>query len=150
MQQAAGSTDAAQVHVMVVDDEPDIVAEISDFLGYQRIGVTAACSAEHALGLFSVLPAGSVTVVLTDLTMPGGDGLSLASAILNATPSQVAPAVIVMTGLRGGVPLDTARGFGVFEVIAKPVKLSVLGELVRRAHAAAMQRRRALNGSQAG
>jgi DNA-binding response OmpR family regulator len=149
-QQTAASPDAEQVHVMVVDDEPDILAEISDFLSRERMGVTTARSAEQAIGMFSALPSGIVTVVLTDLTMPGGGGLSLANAIRDSTPSKVAPAVIVMTGRRSDVPEDVARDHGVFEVIAKPLNLSALGALIRKAHAAALERRGALGGSQAG
>jgi len=142
LQQSPVVPDAERVHVMIVDDEPDIVEEISDFFSGQRIGVTTASSAEHAIGLFNALPSGIVTVVLTDLTMPGADGLSLASAIMNATSPRIAPAVIVMTGRSANVSEGAVRDCGVFEVIAKPLKLSVLSDLVRRAHAAAMERRR--------
>jgi len=142
LQQEPVAPDARQIHVMVVDDEPDIIDEIVEFLSGQRIGVTTAGSAENAMGLFSLLPSGIVTVVLTDLTMPGGDGLSLARAIMNAAAPRAAPAIILMTGRCAGVPEGAVRDCGVFEVIAKPLRLSVLGELIRSAHAATMQRRR--------
>jgi YesN/AraC family two-component response regulator len=68
------------VRLLVVDDERMIVEEIEEFLNGEQISITAAYSATEAKRVMSEFSPGTFTVILTDLLMPGINGLSLAVA----------------------------------------------------------------------
>ena len=62
-------------HVLVVDDEPDIVAIVRDYLADAGYRVSTARSGEEALRLLrSIVP----DLVVLDLGLPGIDGLDVA------------------------------------------------------------------------
>ena len=67
-------TDSDTPRILLVDDEPSIREPLSDYLAGQGFAVTAAASAAEAR---SVLRAQGVDLVVSDIMMPGEDGLSL-------------------------------------------------------------------------
>jgi DNA-binding NtrC family response regulator len=70
--------------VLVVDDEPAMLKVLSGFLSQEKIPCVTAPSAEQAL---RVLHAEDVAVIVTDLKMPGMDGLELLERALAVDPS---------------------------------------------------------------
>ena len=70
--------------VLVVDDEPSMVKVLSGFLAQEKIPCVTAPNAEGAL---RVLHAEDVGVIVTDLKMPGMDGLQLLERALAVDPS---------------------------------------------------------------
>lgn len=60
--------------LLLIDDEPSIREPLAEYLESQGFAVTAAASAAEAR---SVLRAQSVDLVISDIMMPGEDGLSL-------------------------------------------------------------------------
>jgi DNA-binding response OmpR family regulator len=67
-----------QPTVLVVEDEPDIVALLRDFLGVAGFGVLTAADADAAL---EALGAQRVDCVLLDVMLPGGSGFELCRRI---------------------------------------------------------------------
>jgi DNA-binding response OmpR family regulator len=67
-----------QQSVLVVEDEPDIVALLRDFLSVAGFGVATAGDADAALG---VLDAQRVDCVLVDVMLPGSSGFDLCRRI---------------------------------------------------------------------
>lgn len=67
-------TDSNSPRILLIDDEPSIREPLSEYLIAQGFAVTAAASAAEAR---SVLRAQSVDLVVSDIMMPGEDGLSL-------------------------------------------------------------------------
>jgi DNA-binding response OmpR family regulator len=67
-----------QPTVLVVEDEPDIVALLRDFLSVAGFGVATAGDAQAALG---VLDAQQVDCVLVDVMLPGSSGFDLCRRI---------------------------------------------------------------------
>jgi FixJ family two-component response regulator len=129
------------IRVLIVDDEPVIVDELLEFFADQDIAAIAAHDAGAALRLFQAAAAGEITVILTDVKMPGQDGLSFAQSILGTIAERDAVEVIVMTGHGSfGMAIDALRS-RVFDFLRKPVKLSDLTLSISRAHAAAISRR---------
>jgi len=129
------------INILIVDDEAQIIEEIAEY--FLNVGIFAATAmnvdaAIHALG---TLPPGSVTVVLTDIRMPGRDGLALAEYIRDSMTEASAIELVVMTGHGNfGVALNALRAH-VFDFINKPAKMSELLSAVRQAHRAAVARR---------
>ena len=129
------------LQVMVVDDEAVIVDELMEFFGEEGIGAISAPDAGSSLRALREAPPGAITVILTDVKMPGQDGLSFAQSILSVIPERDAVEVIIMTGHGSfGMAIEALRS-RVFDFLRKPVKLSELGISVARAHAAAVARR---------
>lgn len=80
--------------ILVVDDEPDLRALLSDYLGMQGFSVGAAADVAELDALLAAAPA---DVIVLDVNMPGETGLQ-ALARLRAA------------GMRAGVILLTAAG----------------------------------------
>jgi len=82
------------MHILVIDDEPDI-REIAQF-ALERIGghaVTTASSAEAGIAIARV---GGIDVVLMDVMMPVMDGIS-AAAVLQSFPETADLPVVLLT-----------------------------------------------------
>ena len=115
--------------ILLVDDEPMIVAfakRALESLGYR---VTATGSSLEALALFRADPA-AVDLVVTDQTMPDMLGTELAKAIVDLNPQTP---VILCTGYSSKVSQESAEFFGVKEFAMKPLTMATLAVLVRKA-----------------
>jgi two-component system C4-dicarboxylate transport response regulator DctD len=113
--------------VLVVDDDADLRASTVQALEIAGAAVQDLSSAERALDYISY---GFPGVVLTDIRMPGMDGLTLMSRIHEI--DREIP-VILMTG-HGDVQLAVrAMREGAHDFIEKPFSASQMTELVARA-----------------
>jgi DNA-binding NtrC family response regulator len=114
--------------VLVADDDRSLRSLISAALQRQGHSVLLAASADEAIGI-STSPETSIDVLLTDLSMPGGSGISLATEIRAQRPDI---AVVLMSGWQVEEPVAGIPG-GEVEVLQKPFELSVLAAAVERA-----------------
>jgi len=113
--------------ILIVDDDSDIVRLISMRLQAASYQVETAASAEEALALFSV---SKPQLVVTDLRMPGMDGLALFDTLHRTDPGLP---VIILTA-HGSIPdaVEATRR-GVFGFLTKPFDSK---ELLRQVAAA--------------
>jgi two-component system response regulator AtoC len=100
--------------ILIVDDEEHIRKIMSIMLGKKGYACQAAASGEEALG---ILAKESFDAVLTDLNMPGLDGLGLLAKIKEKDPDQV---VIVVTAFATMETAILAMKAGAYDYIAKP------------------------------
>jgi signal transduction histidine kinase/CheY-like chemotaxis protein len=107
--------------VLLVDDDPRLVAVLSDMLRSEGHAVTTATNGEEALGLFD--PA-LHNVVITDLGMPRMNGWEVAERVKTRSPTT---AVFILTGWGESVSAHESSQF-VDRVIAKPVSAESLLE----------------------
>jgi DNA-binding NtrC family response regulator len=114
--------------VLVADDDRSLRSLISAALQRQGHSVLLAASADEAIRI-STFPETSIDVLLTDLSMPGGSGISLATEIRAQRPDI---AVVLMSGWQVEEPVAGIPG-GEVEVLQKPFELSVLAAAVERA-----------------
>ena len=117
----------AQARLLVVDDDPDLLRLLSIRLRASGYAVDAVESAESAL---SHMAAVSPDLVISDVRLPGRDGLALFDQIRRSHPGLP---VILLTA-HGSIPdaVDaTARG--VFDYLTKPFDSRVLLDKVARA-----------------
>ena len=113
--------------VLYVDDEPTLVFLITRALEKLGIASRGFADAQEALAAFQGEPQ-AFTLVLTDLTMPGGmSGLELAQAVLAIRPD--AP-VVIASGCIDPAEAHRAAAVGVRRVIQKPAKVPEMAKLV--------------------
>ena len=115
-------------HVLVVDDEPDIRALVTEILGDEGYGVDAADGAETARELRR---ARRPDVILLDVWMPGTDGITLLRE-WSGDQGLDAP-VIVMSGHGTIETAVEATRVGAYDFLEKPISLAKLVLTVGRA-----------------
>lgn len=120
-------TGAESSAILVVDDEPDILFFVVRALQCMAIDAAGAEDGEQALRLLAERPFGAM---LTDLNMPGIDGLELARRARRLQPEL---RVILGTGsLYPGLREQAVRA-GISEVIGKPFEVENIFRLLSKA-----------------
>ncbi len=114
--------------VLVVDDEAGIRETMSAFLVASGHAVCSAASVDAALAMVS---RGEFDVIVSDVVMPGRDGLELVAFVKQLAPEVK---VILITGLPSYESAAEAVRQGAFEYLTKPVSRA---SLVRAVEAAA-------------
>jgi putative two-component system response regulator len=114
--------------ILFVDDEPSVLDALRRALHRHRRDweLHFAQSADEALAL---VHSTRVDVVVTDVTMPGRDGLSLLSALRAECPTEIP--VIILTGLDDIDLKRRALELGAIDLLNKPI---VPEDLVARLH----------------
>ena len=110
-------TDSDMPRILLIDDEPSIREPLSEYLEAQGFAVTDAANAAEAR---SVLRAQSVDLVVSDIMMPGEDGLTLCRN-LRAAGGPPANTPILMLTARGD-DMDRILGLemGADDYLTKP------------------------------
>lgn len=113
--------------ILVVDDEPDTCANLSDILTDLGFRVDVACDGLNALELVRKRP---YDVALLDLKMPGMDGLELYRRIKALRAGTVA---MIVTAYATDATAQAALDAGAWRIIAKPIEPRQLLQLVEEA-----------------
>jgi two-component system response regulator PilR (NtrC family) len=116
-----------KVTALIVDDEPDICELLEITLGRMNLHTVSAGDLSTAKKL---LQEEKVSLCLTDMQLPDGNGLSLVQHIQNTCP-HVPVAVITAFGSMDAA--ITALKAGAFDFVSKPVNLEQLRGLVETA-----------------
>lgn len=128
----AGSA-TAKARVIVVDDEPSIIGLVTRALIAEGVVITVCSDGHVALAEIEARPP---DLLITDVFMPGGDGLELLGEVCKLHPDM---AILVMTGgpmLSGSAReritrdvSDVAKSLGAAHVIQKPFKVEALAAM---------------------
>jgi len=111
--------------VLVVDDDPGVRFALTEVLRDRGYGVRSASSGAQALGLLD-----GVDVVVTDLSMPGMDGLELVSRIAACAP---ALPVILLTAHCSESLIRIASSQGACGCVSKPFDIDEIACVIERA-----------------
>lgn len=114
-------------HVLIVDDDEEMVSFLAEGLGRRGFAVRSAVSAAEALG---VLKGESADAVVTDLNMPGVSGTQLCESIAAQWPDTP---VLVLTGFGSLETAVAAIRAGAYDFITKPVEIDVVELALERA-----------------
>lgn len=112
---------ADKINILVVDDDPyllDLLIETLTTIGYDAHGVT------DAAGALEYLKTNSVRLVITDVKMPGMNGIELARAIKEEYADLP---VIFITGVFSSSILQKVEADG---FLAKPFRISQIEEMI--------------------
>ena len=119
--------------VLVVDDEPDVVEAYMTFLKNCGFRPVYEASGPAALAYLAqqqtARPEDRVRAIMTDLVMPGMDGLHLTKALHARWPDLP---VLLMTGRSDRLSQEMKSAAGLAGVISKPVEPQVIANELRR------------------
>lgn len=106
--------------ILIADDEPEIREFLKDELEFEGAVVFEANNGTEAI---QIAKAENVEVLISDIRMPGGDGIQLLKDV-KAINVHI-PVVLFMTGF-SDLPIDAAYQLGADAIFAKPFEVSEL------------------------
>jgi diguanylate cyclase (GGDEF)-like protein len=106
-------------HILIVDDDLSIRDAMQEFIETSGYEASVASSAEEAL---DVLSGNTLEVVITDIMLPGMNGLELTDRIKSSHEIDV----IVMTGYSTEYSYEEAINKGASDFVFKPVRFEEL------------------------
>jgi DNA-binding NtrC family response regulator len=119
------------MHVLIVDDEPQVAEILAKSLTREGHRATVAHSGEEALRL---LEPTDPDALFLDVSMPGMNGLDVMAQVRRLRP---ALAVVVITGHATADEIEDVKRMGAVDVIQKPSALTHYHEAIERLHARA-------------
>jgi DNA-binding NtrC family response regulator len=127
--------DTTANQILIVDDEPEMCALLSDILKDEGYDVETATSGEQALARMGER---DFAVVITDLNMKGMPGMTLLKHIKQRHPDTN---VIIMTGFGSIESAIEAMKQGAYDYVTKPVKSDEIALTTQKAVREASLRR---------
>lgn len=116
-----------KISILVVDDEDSVRDSLSNW--FSEDGFRVEC-AENARKALSILETDVFDIILTDLKMPGMDGLELLQRIKTLNKDSI---IIVMTAFATVDTAVKALKEGAFDYVTKPFDPDDLSHLIRNA-----------------
>lgn len=113
--------------LLIVDDEAELKSALCETLADEGYETTGAASGAEGL---NALARQDFDVLLSDLMMPGMDGIQLLRKTLEADPNLV---VIIMTGQGTIASAVEAMKLGAFDYVLKPFNLQTMLPILGRA-----------------
>jgi DNA-binding NtrC family response regulator len=114
-------------HVLVVDDNARARQSMADVLSAAGHHVESCASAIEAL---KIVERGAFDVIITDLQMPGMDGLAFIRALAER---KIEAQIVMVTAFASVTSAVEAMRYGAFDYIEKPFDVEQLESLVARA-----------------
>jgi DNA-binding NtrC family response regulator len=116
-------------HLLHVDDEPTVTLSVRRILQKLGYSIDSFNCPNAALVHFCTAPH-RYRLVLTDLMMPGMNGLQFATAVTALRPGLP---VVLFSAFADGCIAEEVRRSGIRETLSKPAGLIPIAEVVRRA-----------------
>jgi DNA-binding NtrC family response regulator len=127
------------LHVLIVDDDPALLQALPETLRIRMSGVTVD-TADSALAALDRISARDYDAIVTDIKMPGMDGLTLLAEILGRRPDT--PTLMITGHGEYDLALRALRG-GAYDFIQKPIDRDRFVASLQRAIQAHTMNRRA-------
>ncbi|MFD0716105.1 response regulator [Paenibacillus sp. GCM10027626] len=121
--------------VLIVDDEQEIREGLQDMLGAMTVddvGIEVVGSVYDAIVALDFLEGSEANIIITDIRMPGIDGLGMAETIRHRYPSIQ---IIVLSGYGDFAYMQRALRLGTIDYLLKPVDEKELERALLRAAA---------------
>ena len=115
-----------QIHL--VDDSNTMLLSLEGMLGKAGFGITSSLSGEEAL---TKLKNNKPNLVITDLNMPGMDGITLVKEIKKLSSMRFVPILLLTTESQQS-KRDEARAAGATGWLVKPVKQDELIGVIKQ------------------
>ncbi|KUL26581.1 PAS domain S-box protein [Chlorobium limicola] len=122
-----GTATAGNGSILFVDDEKATIKMMTMMLSRLGYQICAFCSPREALERFRQRP-DHFDLVITDLTMPEMNGITLAAELHKTRPYLP---VILMTGYGKNLGYDTLNQSGICKLLKKPLKMTELSAAIK-------------------
>jgi DNA-binding response OmpR family regulator len=129
------------MRILAIDDDPPTLELVSSVLTANGFGCVTAPSGEQALALIAADP--DILLAISDINMPGMDGIALLGRINSQSAAGLAPRVIFLTAHARVDYAVAALRLGAIDFLTKPVRPQNLLGVVRNAWDAALRARAA-------
>src|SRR5215813_11473831 len=117
----------SEIKILIVEDVPDMADLYA--MSFRRRGIATALASSGYEALEAIRKDSSIRIVLTDLKMPGMDGVELLEEIKNYDPEIQ---VVIMTGY-GTIPNAVqALKRGATDYVTKPLNKAELVQAVEK------------------
>jgi DNA-binding NtrC family response regulator len=113
--------------ILVIDDSPEIVSLFSEY--FRGEGYEVDTAEDGAKGIASI-EGNFYDLILTDLKMPGIDGMEVLKYITEHSPDSIC---ILLTGYGTVKSAVEAIKLGAFDYLTKPVKMDEISVTIQRA-----------------
>jgi len=114
--------------VLVVDDEPEILELLVEYFRDKGFEVASTGDGRAAVAAIEREPA-RYRLILTDLQLPGADGLAVLRAAKRANPSCY---VVIITGYASLDSAIQAVRLGAYDYLTKPFSMGQIDVIVQR------------------
>src|SRR2546426_9771010 len=118
-----------QCCVLIVDDDPALLQALPEALRLRMNGLTVD-TADSAAAALDRIAVRDYDAIVTDIKMPGRDGLGLLSEIRTRRPDT--PTLLITGHGEHALAIDALRG-GAYDFIQKPIDRDYFVEALRRA-----------------
>src|SRR5213594_2674476 len=126
-----------QPRVLIVDDDAALLQALPETLRLRMCQVTVD-TADSAAAALDQIAARDYDAIITDIKMPGMDGVALLAEIRRRRPDTP---ILMITGHGHGLAIQTLRG-GAYDFVQKPIDRDYFVASLRRAiQAHALSRR---------
>ena len=127
MKKSDADMDPVKPHLLIVDDEAAVCRVIANY--FQKNGFKTS-TAGNAADAYSMLELEPYEAIISDVKMPGEDGISLLGRVSQSWPDIP---VILMTGhAQLEMAIDAIKN-GAFDFVQKPFDLGYMAKIVERA-----------------
>ncbi len=116
--------------ILLIDDEPDLLAAMAETLNSASHDVTPVSDGHLVLANYTGL---DFDLVVTDIIMPGVEGLEILKHLRRTNPNFKAIAISGGGRIEPSFHLRLAKQLGASETLKKPFRLKALVESVERA-----------------
>ncbi len=116
-----------QEHILLVDDQPDLLAVNSKLLSGVGYRVDTVNSGQKAVDF---VEEHDVDLIVLDMVMPGLDGEQTLRTILGFKPDQK---VIILSAFAEGDKVDAVKKLGIYGYLQKPFDLKTMLQTLRDA-----------------
>lgn len=113
--------------VVIIDDEPIIVRGLQKAIKWEEIGCSVVGTAANGLEGIEVIRNEKPDILISDISMPGMDGLSMIAALKSEFSDME---ITILTGFRDFDYAQEAIRLGVCRFLLKPSKMEELEEAV--------------------
>ena len=109
--------------LLIVDDEVQIRNGLKDTIDWHSIGINSVLTARNGIEALQIFNNETPDIVLTDIRMPGMDGLELSVQIKTVLPDTK---IYLISGYSDFNYAKQAISIGVEDYFVKPVDINVL------------------------
>lgn len=115
--------------VLIADDEHKIIQLIEHLVDWDGLSMEIAARADNGIDALELAKRFRPDILITDIRMPGLDGLELICAVKEEMPGTE---VIIISGYRHFEYAQTALKYGVSDYLLKPIKRSELNRTLEK------------------